>query len=193
MLSGPDGSGKTFAAKRLQEALSESGFTTEYHWQRLGSSPFLELLKRPLGPRREPSAVDRGPTRSAQTDESHVLRRHPALDRVWSGVVALDYVARLWLIVVRARIKGGIHLFDRFAVDAAVDLRAMYGSRFSSMILKASPHPNVSILILPPGESEETGAGDYARYQNRFDAILVRPRVGDIDLNQILENLREAV
>lgn len=143
--SGPDGAGKTTLALSAIAHLRSTGVEPSYHWMRLGSSRFLDLVKKAAPVRAETGSRDGG---SAYKD---VLARRSLLRRVWAWVLATDYMIRVWAKVARARIAGGVHVFDRYAVDAAVDLRLVYGLRGARRLVRLAPAPDVRVMVTAEG------------------------------------------
>lgn len=180
-VSGIDGSGKTTLARLLEENLrTDFDFPARYHWMRSGSSPALDVLRK--------IAVRRGavpkPTGSDIPTKEHLVGK-PKLQSSWARAVAVDYVTRLWGAVLAARAHGGIHIFDRFTVDAKADLLAFYGVSLPETFWKSAPKVDFSILMnIDPAESSRrssTPATDhylsaveplYAAYGKNVDLVL---------------------
>lgn len=142
--SGPDGSGKTTLARNTVENLRRAGVDARYHWMRLGSSPFLELVKK-AGP-------TPGDTRDgANGSNKELLAQRSRLRRAWVWVLGADYLVRAWAKVLRARAGGGVHVVDRYAVDAAVDLKVVYGSARSDRITRLAPKPHLRVMVTAGG------------------------------------------
>jgi hypothetical protein len=145
-LSGPDGAGKTTAARALQEFLqTEVGVAASYHWLRPGSSRGLEII-RPVGLRLF-GAAERERSGASPGSRKTLLNSRPRLREAWCWVLLSDYVFRLLLEHIRCRLAGGIHIFDRYALDAAADLEGTYGFSNASLAVRITPSPTVQILI----------------------------------------------
>ena len=143
--SGPDGSGKTTLARNAIANLRAEGVDARYHWMRLGSSRFLDLAKKLAPVRGDP----RGDASGGGYKE--VLTRHSRLRRVWVWVLVADYLARVWAKVLRARLTGGVHVVDRYAVDAAVDLSVVYGFAGGRRLLRLAPTPRLRVIVTASG------------------------------------------
>jgi hypothetical protein len=172
-ISGPDGAGKTTFARQVQDTLRRAGIKAEYHWQRAGTSPALSLARRAVRlakPAPEGSGSEDGGTREGA--------KSPA----WSALVAADLGMRLWGGVTSAAARGGVHLFDRFALDGAVDMGLLYG-RPAPALQRLRPPVHLSVLVLPPpggwngeGAAEEAdnddAAGLYTEQAASFDVVV---------------------
>lgn len=146
-LSGLDGAGKTTLAIYLQNLLRNTfALRTRYHWLRLGSSKGLEMFKRPLrllwG--RDPSSAA---SSTGSTGYKRFLEHHPHLRTLWGYILACDFLMRLWLRFLLAKLIGGIHIFDRYAVDAVVDLASTYKFKSAGWLTMLAPKVNLSILL----------------------------------------------
>jgi hypothetical protein len=185
-VSGPDGAGKTTLARGLQELLEhEVGVTAWYHWGRLGTSPGLDLIKTTGA-----SVLNaaRGQHATAVTTSSDgrklLLARHQRLGRAWCYVLVADFLGRLYARRIQCRIVGGIHIFDRDAIDAAVDLETVYRFPNARLVVSLAPRPAVQMLIEPSDHSDPSVAppptarqdarlvAPYRRYESCADALL---------------------
>jgi hypothetical protein len=149
-LSGPDGAGKTTMAHNLQDLLDTFAFPTKYHWLRLGSSMALEVIKKPLGlwTRDTSGNLDTYPYKEPKKmGYKRFLERHPRVRVIWGYVLACDFLLRLWLRMLWVKLIGGIHIFDRYAVDAAVDLASTYKFKSAHWIIKLSPKANLGVFL----------------------------------------------
>jgi hypothetical protein len=152
-LSGPDGAGKTTIARNLQDFLNTLEIQARYHWIRLGYSKGLEVIKMPLT--LVSRIISHTPalkttsqvSSSKQVVAKRFLERHPRLRTLWGYVLAGDFLMRLWMRLFWAKIIGGIHIFDRYTVDAAVDLAIVYKFAPARWVVKLALKPNLSILI----------------------------------------------
>lgn len=173
-LSGPDGSGKTTLARALQEFLErEVGVGASYEWIRVGTSPALDALRRAIRIA-APRARSRAGGGSPSGDTG---RGAQALEQAWTYAVFADALSRLWLRRLRLRAKGGIHIFDRDAIDTAVDLQAMYGFRHAWLAPALAPSPAVQIILGPGRDGRDAGSavagpGTYERYFGSADHII---------------------
>jgi hypothetical protein len=164
-ISGPDGAGKTTLAIALQEFFArETTMTASYEWMRLGSSNLLRLLRaagEPLGRRAELHSSSHA---AAAWPRRALLGRRHKLRNFWCYVLVADFVIRTWARRVQCRFHCGIHIFDRSAIDAAVDLATVYGFSSAHLPIALTPSPDLQILIKP-------AAGDamslYADYESR--------------------------
>ncbi len=185
-VSGPDGAGKTTLARALQQFIEhELGLSASYHWLRLGTSNVLERVRiagAPLlraaagaGPP-APRAAPRAPAARKQ-----LLQSRPKLREAWCHALLVDFLFRLWAERLRCRILGGIHIFDRYAIDAAVDLEVMYHFPRASLAVALAPAPAVQILLgtaepdrparaVPVPVANGELARSYGRYETAADA-----------------------
>jgi hypothetical protein len=171
-VSGPDGVGKTTLAHALQDFLErEVGVPAFYHWTRLGSSSALDLIRALASLsidsaarlRRDPAAG----IRSRCVGRSDLHARPGALS-AWGCVLAAELLARLWARYARCRMTGGIHIFDRHAIDGAADLEAMYAIADARWLVRLAPRPDVRIMFRTGGPD----AAGYAQYERAADALL---------------------
>ncbi len=123
-----------------------------------------------------------------------LLHGRPRLRRGWSYVLLADFLVRLWAKRVSCGVVGGIHIFDRYAIDAAVDLQVMYGFGSARLAAELAPSATVQILIDVPGEHERSPSSPvpqepvslselYGRYGAGADAILAAREPIDSMLN----------
>ncbi|HYO61012.1 MAG TPA: hypothetical protein VEU29_03850, partial [Actinomycetota bacterium] len=148
--SGPDGSGKTTTAKAAIERLESFGLPAHYHWMRVGDSRFLDLVKAAAGPLvGAPSGGGGGAGGPAEMKT--MLSGRDRLRAAWGWVLALDFLARAWGKTARARLQGGVHVFDRHAVDAAVELEAVYGFGHAGFVAAAAPDADLRVLLTARG------------------------------------------
>jgi hypothetical protein len=171
-VSGPDGVGKTTLAHALQGFLErEVGLPVAYHWTRLGSSPFLDLIRALASEALDSAARLRGDPAAgvtARVVDRSVLAERPLALRAWGCVLAAELLARLWARHARCRMAGGIHIFDRHAIDGVADLEDVYAVAAARWLARLAPHPDVRILFRTGGP----GAVVYAPYEAVADALL---------------------
>jgi hypothetical protein len=176
-VSGPDGAGKTTLARGLQQWLEQDpSLKASYHWERIGTSRALDLLKtagaaiRGGGSGRERS---RPPTASDET--KLFLQAHPHVRRAWSYVLLADFLGRRYVQRIHGRMVGGIHILDRDAIDAAVDLESIYCFPNAALAVALAPRPAVQLLIEPASAASAAGfpaAAAYRDYAARADAVM---------------------
>ncbi len=188
-VSGPDGAGKTTLARALQQFLEhEAGLSASYHWLRLGTSRVLEQVRLAAVPLLRAATRSRSPTlrRSAAARErrKHLLATRPKVRKAWCYGLLVDFLVRLWAERFRCHIVGGIHIYDRYAIDAAVDLEAMYRFPRASLAVALAPSPTVQLLLEPTGDADGTEhsatvpvtngelARVYGRYEDAADATM---------------------
>ena len=186
-LSGPDGAGKTTLARALQQFLEhEVGLSASYHWQRLGTSRALESLRIASAPllRAGTQSAAEGTAMSAPAGRKIFLRRRPKLREAWSYALLADFLLRLWAEHIHCRIRGGIHIFDRYAIDAAVDLEEIYDFSSAPLSVALAPSPTVQILLKPVGASNGSAPSSpvpsaderlvrrYGQYEHAVDAVM---------------------
>lgn len=196
--SGPDGSGKTTTAKATIERLESFGLQGHYHWMRVGDSRFLELLKaagRPLLGGRESDAGSATASRGGDELKA-VLSRHDRLRTLWGWVLAGDFLVRVWGKTARARWQGGVHLFDRHAVDAAVELQAVYGFGRAATVAAGAPRPDLRVLLRArPAELAARGDSPLApQALESFLTVYTDPRWGfdhELETSSSVEEVAE--
>jgi hypothetical protein len=168
-VSGPDGAGKTTFARALHASLEgEAGVSIRYHWLRVGTSTWLDLA-------REKAALllgliggnGRAWAPLPPGSRKMFLETRPRARTAWCCVLVADFLVRRYAEWVRARLVGGIHIFDRDATDAAVDLELLYRFRHASLAVRLAPRPTLQILLEPP-----QGDHLYRRYEDCADIVL---------------------
>jgi energy-coupling factor transporter ATP-binding protein EcfA2 len=171
-VSGPDGVGKTTLARALQGFLEqEVGVPATYHWTRLGCSPPLDLIRALASQALDSAGRLRSDPAAGITPrfvDRSVLGERPRALRAWGCVLAADLLARLWARHARSRMAGGIHIFDRHAIDGVADLEAMYAVADARWLARLAPRPDVRILFRDGGPE----AIGYAPYEAVADALL---------------------
>jgi thymidylate kinase len=185
-LSGQDGSGKSTVARTAVNQVKPFTVTARYHWIRLGSSPFLEAIKSLLGEmgngmRREMKTALPGQMNMSRGG----LRHQDLLKEAWCWVLLLDFLIRAWSDTIEARMRGGIQVFDRYTVDAQVDLAVKYAFRPHPLIERLGPKPDLAVLLqiaapiarsrseTPATELESQQANLlYTKLEGLFDLVL---------------------
>ncbi|MDQ1446018.1 MAG: hypothetical protein QOI20_2482 [Acidimicrobiaceae bacterium] len=177
-VSGPDGGGKTTLAHDLSARLRDLGVEPAYHWQRAGTSPALTALRRLVRKTRPQHAGTDADDRAGEPQPNAGGR----LADVWAAAVAVDLVGRLWWQVISGRVRGGVHIFDRFTVDGAADMVLLYDTDARKPLLRVSPNADLSVLVLPPPQGwpdppppdqTEGDAGPvYEAESARFDVVV---------------------
>ena len=107
-----------------------------------------------------------------------VLRERPRLRTAWSYVLLADLLTRLWAKRIRCGMVGGIHIFDRYAIDAAVDLEVMYGFRNARSAVKLAPSPTVQVLIKPAAEVVRSQSPYSAVFHDHVSVLELYERYG---------------
>lgn len=152
-ISGVDGSGKSTLANNITNQLQSTfSFHAEHHWGRVASSTILEIFKLPyklFSKLKTYTCYPNDPSKSitAQTTGKVLLSNHPKLRMFWGGILCIEYIIRLWILITWIKIKGGIHVFDRYVFDASVDLSTIYNFPYSEWIINCLPKPNFSIYL----------------------------------------------
>jgi hypothetical protein len=168
-ISGPDGAGKTTLATALRAFLCDGvGVWADYHWSRAGTSSALDLARRFATPL--VAATRTGVAR--EETRRQFLTERPVARAAWGWLVAGDAFVRLWTRRARCRAVGGIHVFDRDAIDTEVDLASMYGLELPRWAAVLAPRPSVQILLAPRASSHGNAAL-YAQHEAAADVLLV--------------------
>jgi glycosyltransferase involved in cell wall biosynthesis len=183
-ISGPDGAGKTTVCLDVRGLLEAAGVGAYVHWIRPGSSRFLAWVKAPLPRRRPRGDGAAAPAPPAASPRKQLLHRHRVLRSIWAGVVAADFLVRVWTL--RLVHRRGVHVYDRFVIDGAIDLAADYGSRlWTRLVLALGPRADIAVLLkvdlavaaarseTPMPEAYSRVAHPlYARYAGSCDVVL---------------------
>jgi len=117
---GWDGCGKTTIIDCLSRGIGTFDVHSERSWKRIGDSPLLNLLKRPLR-RHIKAEVDAGIASEQGVFQSAFLRR------LWPVLAVPDYVFRQYLAIGWAYVRHRMAIADRYHVDAMVDLALRCG------------------------------------------------------------------
>lgn len=190
-ISGLDGSGKTTLAWNLRSVFTEVfGILAKYFWIRVGSSKFLSVIKTPFillrqGRKKGPNYGTNPASFVASSRSKQALEQQSILRRIWGYVVVFDYITRLWSYMLIAKIKGGIHLIDRYTIDAVVELTTKYHMYGVEKILHLTPQPDFYIFLqadkdnaskrsLTPLQVDylESSYETYQTYFDKFDLVL---------------------
>ncbi len=158
-VSGPDGAGKTTLARTLQNFLeAELGLPVRYHWLRLGTSRWLDFARSTGATllRGAGHAGVRVPTKTTLRagHRKMLLQRRPRLRTAWCYLLLADFLVRIWAELLACRVVGGIHVFDRYAIDAAADSQVLYSFHDARLAIALTPPPTVQILLKPRLEPE---------------------------------------
>lgn len=158
-ISGVDGSGKSTLAKSISDQLNTTfSIYAEQHWTRIASSKILEMLKFPFISIRKLHAQGRlrndlSESTKSITNGKGFLSNHPRLRMLWVYILSIEYIIRLWILKAKAKFRGGIHIFDRFAVDTVVDLDTIYKFPQSDWVINCLPKPDLSIYLSIDGQT----------------------------------------
>lgn len=173
--SGLDGAGKTSQAQALKESLERLGFDVDIAWARLEwttlwENRWLGLIAAPArGALRLVSWLTssrrrgRPPSRdeasnSPALEPARVRERSELISQVWVSIIA---AAHGWAQrrTTRAHLRrGAVVISDRYTLDAAVQLRYLYGPqrlfRFQTWLLRRLlPTPLLAYLVDVPPET----------------------------------------
>lgn len=155
-VSGVDGSGKSTQIELLAESLRRQGSTVVVRWFRPGYSPQAERLKRWL---RLPSArSEDGRAAGDEAARRDSAMRRPLIRLAWLLFAGLDAVVEVGLVARVLRRRGTV-IYDRWALDARLDLRINFADwpRIVSGIERAvdvlACAPDSALLLIVPKET----------------------------------------
>jgi len=161
-LSGIDGSGKSSQAELLRGALERLGFEAAVEWTPFGQNAWLDHLavpvKKLLRRTRRYAAAEPRETGLERTAGTALRERNATVNYVWSAVVTFaNGLAQLQTIARHSR-HGRVVIYDRYALDSAVQLRFRYGTngKFSLqrwLIGLLAPKPVASFYLDIPAET----------------------------------------
>jgi thymidylate kinase len=161
-LSGIDGSGKSSQAELLRTTLERLGFDAAVEWTPFGQNAWLDHLAAPvkklLRRTRRYAAAEPRETGLERTAGTALRERNATVNYVWSAVVTFaNGLAQLQTITRHSR-HGRVVIYDRYALDSAVQLRFRYGTngRFAlqrALIGLLAPKPVASFYLEIPAET----------------------------------------
>ena len=214
--SGLDGAGKSSQATALAETLQRLGLDAEIQWTRLEwttlwENHWLGVLAWPVrwGLRVASGARSLGRSESGGGDQTRfeaaaVRERSDLISQVWVTVVALAHAAAQRRATRRPLRRGTIVVCDRYTLDAAVQLRFLYGEsrpyRFQiDLMARLSPRPARAYLVDVPAEvaygrkAEQFSLTDLTRQAELYRVEADRLGVRRLDGGRPREELCEEV
>lgn len=147
-LSGVDCSGKSTQLTLLKQYLQGAGYAVSVCWYRPGYSRRLDALRRflrRLSPRTLPPP-GANPQRDALFDKRRV-------QIAWSTMAIVDTLMELGLALRRRLAKYDIVLYDRYILDALLDLRfksehvERHERVVETLLRVACPAPDIHLLL----------------------------------------------
>jgi thymidylate kinase len=130
--SGLDGSGKSSQARALERSLETARVRVAVHWMPLGLNPSIKLVRRAVkwALLRVSRRARPGPSRSLVAGDRPALlpRENPFITQTWATLVALASASRYRVVLLRHWRRGGVVIFDRYALDSVAQLRYFYGA-----------------------------------------------------------------
>lgn len=205
-LSGLDGCGKTTQSRVLVEVIEMMGRRPERHWTRLSRNPLVSrvgrLGRRALAGRSAPvaSVTSHAEGRTRTTDSfmralegrSQLSTTQRALRQMWATLLVLANIGTLLRRGLRARWTGRVAVFDRYALDSEVHLRARYGVEDPRdwrlrLLHRLVPTPDVAILLrITADESRRRDPDEWTyeqleRLQRLYDTCAVEHGVVVVD------------
>jgi thymidylate kinase len=181
--SGLDGAGKTSQAEALRETLERLGFDTEIAWTRLEwttlwENRWLGVIGWParaavgrlarLSARRGEALRERAAAGAPQLTPGAVRERSELLSQLWVSIIAFAHASAQRRAVRLGLRRGRVVICDRYTLDAAVQLRFLYGERRrfrlqTRLLDRFSPRPLSAYLV---DVSAETA---HARKPEQYD------------------------
>ena len=185
--SGLDGSGKSFQAEALRDALHALGYDAEVAWTSLVAHPALGAVGEPVkrlvrrlrrGGQAAPPEEWAQPASVKSSDPARALRQQSgALTQLWATYVAL---VNAWWQSRATRpqlMRGRVVICDRWTLDSKVQMRYQYGSErsfgFQARLVRIlSPRPTKSFLLQISPEEAVRRKPEYTLEQNELRARL---------------------
>jgi thymidylate kinase len=159
-LSGIDGAGKSFQARRLEAALDRLGIGAAVVWSPFGGGRATDVIGEPLKAvlRRLPFGPlarhrDGPAPRSVMSGPAAPRGRGSAvLHLLWTSFVVVLDAASQRSAALRHAARGQVVIFDRQALDSMVHMRVVYGEQRSlrvqqSLARAVAPRPRVAYLL----------------------------------------------
>jgi thymidylate kinase len=159
-LSGIDGAGKSFQARRLQAALDRLGIVAVVVWSPFGGGRTTDVIGEPIKAalRRLPFGPLAGhrngaAPRSLMSGPAAPQGRGAGILHVaWTSLVVLLDAASQRRAALRHAARGRVVIFDRQALDSLVHMRVVYGETRSLRLQQAlaravAPRPRVAYLL----------------------------------------------
>jgi thymidylate kinase len=189
-LSGLDGVGKSTQAEMLRASLTKLGYEAVVVWVPIGSRPSLRrfasaakrgLSRLPFGPLAHAGEETVERRLLSQTDDGGLAswpgRRLAA--SIWSTVITLANAASCRRAARGTRTGGRIVIFDRYVLDAVVDLRFSYAPYERLPLQEAAvrlltPAPSFAFLLDASPETAHARKPDWNLAQTRVRAGLYR-------------------
>jgi thymidylate kinase len=188
-LSGLDGSGKSTQAEALRNALVKLGYDTVIVWTPLGSNARLRALAE--AGKRILARLRIGPYAHGLRDPGDRLLSSTADDApppsigrrsvvaAWSALGAVVTAASFRRSAHGTRFRGRIVIYDRYVLDAIVDLRFFYARetplRLQEMLVRVlAPRPRCAYLLDLPAEVAHGRKPDWSLAQTQRRAELYR-------------------
>lgn len=198
--SGLDGSGKSSQARALERTLETVRVRVAVHWMPLGLNPSIRLVRRAvkrvlLGSpsRRDGSTADLDPSRSLVAGDRPALlsRENAVITQGWATVVSLASASRYRMVLLRHSWRGGVVIFDRYALDSVAQLRYFYGAhhRFSFqrwLVRAVTPTPlRAYFLDVAPEIALARKPEQYNLQQLTAQAGLLREECGRLSVRRL--------
>lgn len=144
-VSGPDGVGKTTLIRGVSELLELSEVKHEVKWTRLGSSPWLDYIRKKLGILKRKS---NSPAQNNCNKKTHLEK-----STVKGIFYFFNLLIEIYISYFLAMLKRRLIVFDRYTLDALADLYLIHGLK-SYKILRFlayfAPKPHISFVLTAP-------------------------------------------